>query len=294
MPKRAMEPYGRFTKEATWACPQDDGEVSAALQTLCSTEEDSRCIACQDEAQSPKKKLLMYAGDFLEDDTEAFLGLAENLDFQKYDVTLLVCGGGDDFAEEQIIGLPAGLRILYRGQPFNGKAEEIAQNELFLKGKIKDIPHAFYKREARRLFGEAKFDCAIDLTGKKSLFSVVAKEMDGVRFFQYNARFVREKQIAKAGRPAGNRICHRKLLYCQIPGKQSSCYYRGSHSGTGYRESQLYLYVPAKSPERSESFLPSGEKYLSLHYRKRERVSEAESYGFRSSPGGKGDPYRMA
>ena len=71
------------------------------------------------------------------------------------------------------------------------------QNELFLKGKIKDIPHAFYKREARRLFGEAKFDCAIDLTGKKSLFSVVAKEMDGVRFFQYNARFVREKQIAK-------------------------------------------------------------------------------------------------
>ncbi len=40
------------------------------------------------------------------DDTEAFLGLAENLYFQKYDVTLLVCGGGDDFAEEQIIGLP--------------------------------------------------------------------------------------------------------------------------------------------------------------------------------------------
>lgn len=140
----------------------------------------------------------MYAGDFSEgDDTEAFLGLAENLDFQKYDVTLLVCGGGDEFAEEQIIGLPTGLRILYRGQPFNGKAEEIAKNELFLKGKIKDIPHAFYKREARRLFGEAKFDCAIDLTGKKSLFSVVAKEMEGVRFFQYNARFVREKQIAK-------------------------------------------------------------------------------------------------
>ena len=108
-----------------------------------------------------------------------------------------MCGGGDEFAEEQIIGLPTGLRILYRGQPFNGKAEEIAKNELFLKGKIKDIPHAFYKREARRLFGEAKFDCAIDLTGKKSLFSVVAKEMEGVRFFQYNARFVREKQIAK-------------------------------------------------------------------------------------------------
>ena len=198
--ERAMEPYRKvYEREAAWACPQDDGEVCRRLADIVfHGKEDSRCIACQDEAQSPKKKLLMYAGDFSEgDDTEAFLGLAENLDFQKYDVTLLVCGGGDDFAEEQIIGLPTGLRILYRGQPFNGKAEEIAKNELFLKGKIKDIPHAFYKREARRLFGEAKFDCAIDLTGKKSLFSVVAKEMDGVRFFQYNARFVREKQIAK-------------------------------------------------------------------------------------------------
>ncbi len=74
----------------------------------------------------------MYAGDFSEgDDTEAFLGLAENLDFQKYDVTLLVCGGGDDFAEEQIIGLPAGFGSFTVVSLLTGKAEEIAQNELF-------------------------------------------------------------------------------------------------------------------------------------------------------------------
>ena len=41
-----------------------------------------------------------------------FLDLQRTWIFQKYDVTLLVCGGGDDFAEEQIIGLPTGLRIL--------------------------------------------------------------------------------------------------------------------------------------------------------------------------------------
>ena len=95
--ERAMEPYRKvYEREAAWACPQDDGEVCRRLADIVfHGKEDSRCIACQDEAQSPKKKLLMYAGDFSEgDDTEAFLGLAENLDFQKYDVTLLVCGGG--------------------------------------------------------------------------------------------------------------------------------------------------------------------------------------------------------
>ena len=262
---------------------QDDGEVCRRLADIVfHGKEDSRCIACQDEAQSPKKKLLMYAGDFSEgDDTEAFLGLAENLDFQKYDVTLLVCGGGDDLAEEQIIGLPTGLRILYRGQPFNGKAEEIAKNELFLKGKIKDIPHAFYKREARRLFGEAKFDCAIDLTGKKSLFSVVAKEMDGVRFFQYNARFVREKQIAKE--LAGQQVivsATESYFIARYQGNNPAVITVEAISGTGYRENQSYLYVPAESPERSGKLLTVWRKNNVFTLPKRERVSEAESYGF--------------
>ena len=295
--ERAMEPYRKvYEREAAWACPQDDGEVCRRLADIVfHGKEDSRCIACQDEAQSPKKKLLMYAGDFSEDDTEAFLGLAENLDFQKYDVTLLVCGGGDDFAEEQIIGLPTGLRILYRGQPFNGKAEEIAQNELFLKGKIKDIPHAFYKREARRLFGEAKFDCAIDLTGKKSLFSVVAKEMDGVRFFQYNAFFVWKNRLQRSWQDQEVIVSATESYLLQIPGKQSGCYYRGSHSGTGYRESQLYLYVPRESPERSEGFDRLEKKILlSLHYRKRKGYQKLKAMVSDLHLREAGDSYRMA
>ena len=121
MPKEPWSHTGRFTKGKQPGRVRKTMERSAAaLQTLCSTEKripDAYSVRMR--RKLPKEKLLMYAGDFSEgDDTEAFLGLAENLDFQKYDVTLLVCGGGDDFAEEQIIGLPAGLRILYRGQPF--------------------------------------------------------------------------------------------------------------------------------------------------------------------------------
>ncbi len=64
--ERAMEPYRKvYAREAAWACPQDDGEVCRRLADIVfHGKEDSRCIACQDEAQSPKKKLLMYAGDF--------------------------------------------------------------------------------------------------------------------------------------------------------------------------------------------------------------------------------------
>mgnify|MGYP000373365743 CR=1 FL=1 len=188
------------------------------------------------------------------DDTEAFLGLAENLDFQKYDVTLLVCGGGDDLAEEQIIGLPTGLRILYRGQPFNGKAEEIAKNELFLKGKIK-VFHMLFTRERQGACLERRNSTVqLTLPGKRACFQWWQRRWMAFGFSNTMHVCPGKTDCKGAGRPAGNRICHRKLLYCQIPGKQSSCYYRGSHSGTGYRENQLYLYVPAESPERSEGF----------------------------------------
>ena len=119
------------------------------------------------------------------------------LDFQKYDITLLIDGNGDEKAERLIRSLPSGIRVLYRGQPFNGSAEEIASHDCLMKGKKAEIPHRFYKREARRLFGDAVFDCAIDFTGKKNLFSMVASEMENTRFFTYRPRFVPVNRIQK-------------------------------------------------------------------------------------------------
>ena len=79
-------------------------------------------------------------------------------------------GNGDEKAERLIRSLPSGIRVLYRGQPFNGSAEEIASHDCLMKGKKVEIPHRFYKREARRLFGEAAFDCAIDFYRQEESF----------------------------------------------------------------------------------------------------------------------------
>ena len=205
-PEGAMEPYRQvYEREAAWACPKDDGNVCQRLVDIVfHGKESAECIKCQKDGSGSRKKLLMYAGDFSEgDDTAGFLGLAENLDLEKYDITLLIDGGGDDYAPEQIIGLPSEIRVLFRGQPFNGSVQELACHEMLMKGKGKDIPHELYKREARRLFGEGKFDCAIDLTGKKNLFSMVAGELSGTKFFSWKAQFARKKEIEKelAGQP---------------------------------------------------------------------------------------------
>lgn len=193
--EKAMEPYRQvYDREAKWACPRDDGEVCYRLADIVfHGKEGEDCISCE---ETWRAKVLMYAGDFSDNGTtRAFLAMAEYLDFQKYDITLLIDGDGDERAEGMIRSLPSGIRVLYRGQPFNGSPEELASHNRLMKGKNAEIPHAFYKREARRLFGEAVFDCAIDFTGKKNLFSMLVAEMKNTRFFTYQPRFVHVSRI---------------------------------------------------------------------------------------------------
>ena len=192
---KAMEPYKeRYAKEAAWACPMDDGDVCRRLADIVfHGKKNENCVKCDDPN---KKKILLYAGDFSENETtSAFGGIGDCLDFDKYDITLLVDGGADEMAQERICNLSGNIRVLYRGQPFNGSAEEIALHNLLMKEKEGEVPHAFYKREGRRLFGAARFDVAIDLTGKKSFFAMVAQELLGVKFYNYNSRFVQKNQI---------------------------------------------------------------------------------------------------
>ena len=195
--EKAMEPYREvYEREAKWACPKDDGDVCRRLADIVfhgETGED--CISCEGNGRS---RILMYAGDFSDNETtRAFLGMAEYLDFHKYDITLLINGDGDEGSEGLIRSLPSEIRVLYRGQPFNGSPEEIASHNFLMKGKSTRVPHEFYKREARRLFGEAVFDCAIDFTGRKSLFSMIVLEMKNTGYGTCSLKFVHLSRIKK-------------------------------------------------------------------------------------------------
>ena len=193
--EKAMEPYHPvYEREAKWACPKDDGDVCRRLvEIVFHGKKGEECIRCKEDG---RRKILMYAGDFSDNETtRTFLAMAEYLDFDKFDVTLLIDGGGDEKAQGLIRSLPDGIRVLYRGQPYNGSPQELASHNYLMKGKKAEIPHVFYKREARRLFGEAVFDCAIDFTGKKNLFSMMVSQMESTEFYTHKLCFVDRNRI---------------------------------------------------------------------------------------------------
>lgn len=205
-PEKAMEPHReKYCQEAEWACPKDDGNVCARLTDAAfrgkACEQAVRCSGSGKASEAAvkyngtdKKKVLLYAGDFTEGDvTFSSMALLEYLDYEKYDVTLLAGGDGDDEAELRICNLPKAIRVLYRGQPVNAVPQEKALYEMSLKkgdhstsSELED----FYKREIRRLFGESHFDYAVDLTGKDGLFSRMVSCMENTKVCRFDKRMV--------------------------------------------------------------------------------------------------------
>lgn len=188
--EQAMEPCReKYKQEAAWACPRDDGEVCRRVTDVIfrgrKSENGIRCNAAD------RKKLLVYAGDFANREiTHSFMTLAQLLDDRKFDVTVLA-EGSDEEAQMRIRSLPRALRVLYRGQPFNGTPEEKAKYRLAVKNSTgTEELKGFFERECRRLFGESGFDYAMDFTGSSELFSRLFPYLKNTKTVSFQGKFI--------------------------------------------------------------------------------------------------------
>lgn len=203
-PLKAMEPHwNKYREEAEWACPKDDGNVCArVVDAVFRGKESAAGVKCRG---GRKKKILLYGGDFLDEDiTYSVMTLAGYLDYEKLDVTLLAGGEGDEKSEQKLKNLPGQLRVLYRGQPFNAMPKEKASHMMAEDGEQEiQEPVSLYKREIRRLFGEAHFDYAVDMAGKSLLFSRIFSHMEGTRVCCFDKLLVDTWRIKEqlAGQP---------------------------------------------------------------------------------------------
>lgn len=191
---KAMEPYmDKYRREAAWACPRDDGDVcSRIVDVVFRGKSSEHAISC---GEINKKRLLLYPGEMEGNHgTFSFMELLQLLDYNKNDVTVLTGGSGDE-PEQRICSLDQRVRVLYRGQPENGTYEEKGLYA-FSKGKDPSLA-AFYKREAKRLFGDARFDYVINLSSEKNVIAAMLPFVENAVYAEYGTSFVDITRISQ-------------------------------------------------------------------------------------------------
>lgn len=132
----------------------------------------------QPQIDNSKIRLLFYAGDFKPNGvTSSFISLLNNLDYNKYDVSVILLKKDNPDYLEKIYQINSNARILCRAGTYSQTLLEHCANEIILQKGIgtsalkNKMPVDLYKREWVRCFGFTKFDVIINFTGYSPFYS---------------------------------------------------------------------------------------------------------------------------
>ncbi|MFC6401791.1 CDP-glycerol glycerophosphotransferase family protein [Mammaliicoccus sciuri] len=125
-----------------------------------------------------KKRILIYPGGMKNNGiTTSMINLLNNIDYQTYDVTLFTGYTTNKEILKNLNEVNDNVRIILRKGPMVASTLEYYRNLLVrnrgIQGVLEKVayPKELYKREFRKLFGDIKFDYAIDFSGYAMFWS---------------------------------------------------------------------------------------------------------------------------
>lgn len=129
---------------------------------------------------SSKLKLLIYVGGMIPNGiTTSALNLLDNIDYEKYDVTVLCPFSANDMQQRSYRQVNKKARLVFRFGTFNGGYVDNFLRLRILKNGSSSFGASFrsqerlWKREWTRCFGDAQFDHIIDFSGYTSFWGTL-------------------------------------------------------------------------------------------------------------------------
>jgi len=165
-----------YDKVRSWSCSYEIGSITKKIvrAVFLGQTEGVHIVECKNN----KKKLLISRGPVQTNGiSTALINLLNQVDYEAYDVTVLVKPPIDGRQKEQIMKINPKARVLLRqGGMVAGILEEIRNNFYTQTNPVKGFGRLFfpkraYERECRRLFGDCVFDYAIDYDGYDITFA---------------------------------------------------------------------------------------------------------------------------
>lgn len=151
--------------------PYDDGNVSQRIVDLVIRgNTDGKRV--RREISDGRQKLLIYVGGMASNGiTTSALNLLDNIDYSKFDVTVLCPFSNDSAKQHNFSAINNEVRLMFRFGTFNGGYfANLVRLHVLAKGiqssgaKLKSY-HRIWSLEWARCFGNARFDHMIDFSG---------------------------------------------------------------------------------------------------------------------------------
>lgn len=176
---KAMEPYReKYEKEKNWACGMDDGNVcNRVIETVIKGNKMGELVPCNTQS---KTKILAYSGE-LQSSTErkALESWISKMDFERFDLTLLVPHTATDTILEWIRNVDKRVRVLRRTGKIAVTKKDYKYADMLTKKNMNQSNYdektlsklkQLCQIELIRTIGMAKFDYVIDFSEKSYFY----------------------------------------------------------------------------------------------------------------------------
>lgn len=158
----------RYDATREWACVYDDGRVADHVVDAIVKEDFTAFKQVSMEAKCKKKLLLSMSRLNMNGVTITGMKLLDTLDYDRYDVSMVVHPNKDPMSKEFLAQINPNVRLFYRVGAFYRTPREKFDYWAILEDRFRRFarfPAAAFQRETKRLFGDSLFDVAIDFSG---------------------------------------------------------------------------------------------------------------------------------
>ncbi len=140
------------------------------------------------QKDNEKESILIYPGGMKNNGiTTSIVNLLDNIDYEKYDVTIFTNYNTNAEVIENLNSVNENVRIILRKGPLLANIMEYYRNLLIRNRGVKSLiekkvyPKKLYKREFRKIFGNSTFDYAIDFSGYAMFWSELILASNAVK-----------------------------------------------------------------------------------------------------------------
>lgn len=184
----------RYVASKTYANAFCTGDISRKILDIVfdGKEENFRV----QQVEQKKTKLFISRGKMLANGiTASMLNLLNHIDYDKYDVTLMIAKAPIDRKSGLISQINDNVRVLYRNSTFNMTFLEMVIYKLRSKLRSKKVIWHPYEREWRRCYGDIAFDCLIDFEGYNYFFDLLMiQKMDIPKIIWMHSDMMAERE----------------------------------------------------------------------------------------------------
>ena len=174
------EKYKAIREETLgWACEYDNGNVSAKVLNVLF--DNNLQYNIKGAVKTGKKTILLYPGGLATNGvTSAFLSLLNNIDYDKYDVTVFTLASSSPENNANLDKIPPHIRVFLRIStpmlsPKDSKKYTAGLTHAYcLEPEKLEVFERIMRSEYVRIFGDAQFDYIIDFSGYGTYFPLLS------------------------------------------------------------------------------------------------------------------------